>query len=139
MVGADGWHSVVNAAVRPDRYNEKPPLLAAYYSNWSGLPTDGNFEVHIRPNRGFGAAPTHDGLTIVVGGWGGLPGNEHACASPSLAAGMRPIRTVGAPGPVMTPGCPVWSVMRAAAGMSVEEDCGGLDLTGGTTVDGDVS
>jgi 2-polyprenyl-6-methoxyphenol hydroxylase-like FAD-dependent oxidoreductase len=69
VVGADGWHSVVNAAVQPERYHEKPPLLAAYYSYWSGLPTDGRFEVHIRPHRGFGAAPTHDGLTIVVGGW----------------------------------------------------------------------
>jgi len=69
VVGADGWHSVVTAAVQPERYHEKPPLLAAYYSYWSGLPTDGRFEVHIRPHRGFGAAPTHDGLTIVVGGW----------------------------------------------------------------------
>ena len=30
---------------------------------------EGRFETYIRPNRGFAAAPTHDGLTITVGGW----------------------------------------------------------------------
>lgn len=30
---------------------------------------DGRFETYIRPNRGFAAAPTHDGLTLTVGGW----------------------------------------------------------------------
>ena len=69
VVGADGWHSVVSAAVQPERYNEKPPLLAAYYSYWSGLPIDGRFEIYVRPRRGFGAAPTHDGLTLIIGGW----------------------------------------------------------------------
>jgi flavin-dependent dehydrogenase len=69
VIGADGWHSVIAEAVRPERYNEKPPLLAAYYSYWSGLPVDGRFEIHIRPYRGFGAVPTHDDLTLVIGGW----------------------------------------------------------------------
>jgi 2-polyprenyl-6-methoxyphenol hydroxylase-like FAD-dependent oxidoreductase len=69
VVGADGWHSAVSAAVQPERYNEKPPLLAAYYSYWSGLPIDGRFEIYVRPRRGFGAAPTHDGLTLIIGGW----------------------------------------------------------------------
>lgn len=69
VVGADGWHSLVAEAVQPERYNEKPPLLAAYYSYWSGLPIDGRFEIYIRPQRGFAAAPTHDDLTLIVGGW----------------------------------------------------------------------
>ena len=30
---------------------------------------DGRFETYIRPHRGFAAAPTHDGLTLIVGGW----------------------------------------------------------------------
>ena len=30
---------------------------------------DGRFETYIRPHRGFAAAPTHDGLTLTVGGW----------------------------------------------------------------------
>jgi 2-polyprenyl-6-methoxyphenol hydroxylase-like FAD-dependent oxidoreductase len=69
VVGADGRHSRVAEAVRPEQYNEKPPLLAPYYSYWSGLPMDGRFETYIRPNRGFAAAPTHNGLTLTVGGW----------------------------------------------------------------------
>jgi 2-polyprenyl-6-methoxyphenol hydroxylase-like FAD-dependent oxidoreductase len=69
VVGADGRYSVVAEAVRPERYNERPPLLAAYYTYWSGLPMDGRFETYIRSRRGFAAAPTHDGLTLTVGGW----------------------------------------------------------------------
>jgi 2-polyprenyl-6-methoxyphenol hydroxylase-like FAD-dependent oxidoreductase len=30
---------------------------------------DGRFETYIRDRRGFGAAPTHDGLTMVIAGW----------------------------------------------------------------------
>ena len=55
--------------VRPDQYHERPPLLAGYYTYWSGLPIDGRFETYIRAHRGFAAAPTHDGLTLTVGGW----------------------------------------------------------------------
>lgn len=69
VIGADGWHSRVVDATRPERYNEKPPLLAAYYSYWSGLPMNGRFEIYIRPNRAFAAVPTHDNLTLIVGGW----------------------------------------------------------------------
>ncbi|HJR21505.1 MAG TPA: NAD(P)/FAD-dependent oxidoreductase [Dongiaceae bacterium] len=69
VVGADGLRSIVADAVRPDRYDEKPILLAAYYSYWSGLPMDGRFETYIRDKRGFGVAPTHDGLTMIIAGW----------------------------------------------------------------------
>ena len=69
VVGADGRYSLVAEAVRPEQYNEKPPLLAPYYTYWSGLPMDGRFETYIRPHRGFAAAPTHNGLTLTVGGW----------------------------------------------------------------------
>ena len=69
VVGADGRYSLVAQAVRPEQYNEKPPLLAAYYTYWSGLPIDGRFDTYIRPHRGFAVAPTHDGLTLTVGGW----------------------------------------------------------------------
>jgi 2-polyprenyl-6-methoxyphenol hydroxylase-like FAD-dependent oxidoreductase len=68
VVGADGRHSLVAQAVRPQQYNEKPPLLAPYYTYWSGLPNE-SFDTYIRPHRGFAVAPTHDGLTITVGGW----------------------------------------------------------------------
>jgi 2-polyprenyl-6-methoxyphenol hydroxylase-like FAD-dependent oxidoreductase len=69
IIGADGRHSLVADAVRPEQYHEKPPLLAPYYTYWSGLPVDGRFETYIRSHRGFAAAPTHDGLTMTVGGW----------------------------------------------------------------------
>jgi flavin-dependent dehydrogenase len=69
VIGADGRQSRVAAAVRPEQYNEKPPLLASYYSYWSGLPMKGRFETYIRPQRGFAAVPTHDGLTLVIAGW----------------------------------------------------------------------
>ena len=42
-----------------------------------------------------------------VGGCGGVDGIEHTCMSPTTAAGIPPISTVGTPGPWTTPGCPV--------------------------------
>ena len=69
VIGADGRNSAVADAVVPEKYRERPPLLAPYYSYWSGLPMAGRFETYIRPNRGFAAVPTHDGLTIVIAGW----------------------------------------------------------------------
>jgi len=69
VVGADGRHSVVAEAVRPEQYDDKPALLAGYYSYWSGLPMEGRFEQYIREQRGFAAVPTHDDLTLVIAGW----------------------------------------------------------------------
>jgi 2-polyprenyl-6-methoxyphenol hydroxylase-like FAD-dependent oxidoreductase len=69
VIGADGRYSLVAETVQGEQYNEKSPLLAAYYTYWSNLPMDGRFETYIRAHRGFGAAPTHDGLTLTVGGW----------------------------------------------------------------------
>jgi 2-polyprenyl-6-methoxyphenol hydroxylase-like FAD-dependent oxidoreductase len=69
VIGADGLLSLVARAVAAERYHEKAPLLAAYYSYWSGLPMEGRFEVYNRPRRAFGAWPTNDGLTLVIGGW----------------------------------------------------------------------
>jgi 2-polyprenyl-6-methoxyphenol hydroxylase-like FAD-dependent oxidoreductase len=69
VVGADGRHSLVARAVQPEQYRQQPPLQVSYYSYWSGLPMDGRFETYIRPGRGFAAWPTHDDLTLVIGGW----------------------------------------------------------------------
>ena len=70
VVGADGRHSRVANAVRPEHYEELPPLTPAYYAYWSGLPVDG-FETYVRADdgRGWAAMPTHDGLTCVIVGW----------------------------------------------------------------------
>lgn len=69
VVGADGRHSFVAEALNAPRYDEKPALLVAYYSYWSGLPMEGRFEQYIRARRGFAAAPTHDGLTMIIVAW----------------------------------------------------------------------
>ena len=69
VVGADGRHSMVSEAVHAEQYREKPPLLAGYYSYWSGLPMDGRFESYIRDKRAFAVVPTHDDLTLVIAGW----------------------------------------------------------------------
>jgi 2-polyprenyl-6-methoxyphenol hydroxylase-like FAD-dependent oxidoreductase len=69
VIGADGRHSLLAATVQAEQYHDKPPLLAAYYTYWSNLPMNGRFETYIRPGSGFAAAPTHDGLTMVVLGW----------------------------------------------------------------------
>jgi 2-polyprenyl-6-methoxyphenol hydroxylase-like FAD-dependent oxidoreductase len=69
VVGADGLHSLVARAVKPETYNERPPLLCGYYTYWSDLPMEGHFLTCIRRYRGFGAAPTNDGLTLVIAGW----------------------------------------------------------------------
>jgi flavin-dependent dehydrogenase len=69
VVGADGLGSTVAGAVRPEQYDEKPPLCVGYYSYWSGLPMDGRSEFYIRDRRAFAAWPTHEDLTLIIGGW----------------------------------------------------------------------
>jgi flavin-dependent dehydrogenase len=69
VVGADGLRSLVARAGDAERYREKAPLLAAYYSYWSGLPMGGRFEAYTRPHRAFAAWPTNGDLTLVIGGW----------------------------------------------------------------------
>jgi len=68
VIGADGRSSSVAKAVGPEHYNEKAPLQYSYYTYWSDLPVDG-FEIFVRPDRGFAAVGTNDGLTLVVAGW----------------------------------------------------------------------
>jgi flavin-dependent dehydrogenase len=68
VVGADGRQSRVARAVAAEQYLEKPRLQWAYYTYWRDLPVDG-FSTVIRPDRGWGAFPTNDGLTLVVVGW----------------------------------------------------------------------
>jgi 2-polyprenyl-6-methoxyphenol hydroxylase-like FAD-dependent oxidoreductase len=69
VVGADGLRSLVARSVDAERYREKPPLLAGYYTYWSGLPMDGRFMDWSLPNRGMAAWPTNDDLTLVIAGW----------------------------------------------------------------------
>ena len=69
VVGADGWHSTVAEAVRPEQYDDKPALLAGYYSYWSGLPMAGRAENYGGERRGFLAVPTHAEQTLVIVAW----------------------------------------------------------------------
>jgi 2-polyprenyl-6-methoxyphenol hydroxylase-like FAD-dependent oxidoreductase len=69
VVGADGLRSLVARTVQAEQYNEKPPLLAAYYTYFSGLPMDGRFIDWTLPSRGMAAWPTNDDLTLVIAGW----------------------------------------------------------------------
>jgi flavin-dependent dehydrogenase len=69
VIGADGRFSKVAEAVKTEAYEEKAPILAGYYSYWSGLPTEGRFEAYALPMRSFAAWATNDDLTLVVGGW----------------------------------------------------------------------
>ena len=68
VIGADGRNSHVANIVQPEHYHDKPMLQSSYYTYWSGLPVDG-FEIVVRPDRGWGALPTNDGLTLLVVGW----------------------------------------------------------------------
>jgi flavin-dependent dehydrogenase len=68
VIGADGTNSRVARMVDAPRYNEKPALQCSYYTFWRDLDIEG-METVIRPDRGWGAIPTNDGLTVVVVGW----------------------------------------------------------------------
>lgn len=68
VIGADGRNSHVARAVHPPQYHDKPMLQWSYYTYWSNLPVDG-FETVIRPDRGWAAVRTNDGLTMLVVGW----------------------------------------------------------------------
>jgi len=81
VVGADGRNSIVADTVAPQKYNERPALLAPYYMYCSGLPMSGCYETYMLRNRGLAAAPTHEGLTIVIVAW---PYSEFAAGKHDL-------------------------------------------------------
>lgn len=70
VVGADGRSSIVARSVDPESYDERPSRAAMYYAYWSDLPTDG-FETTLRAehHRGWAAAQTNDGLTVLPFAW----------------------------------------------------------------------
>lgn len=69
VVGADGLHSLVARAAKPEQYHDKAPLEAGYYTYWSGLPMNGRFEAYDRGDRVWAVWPTHDDLTLVIVCW----------------------------------------------------------------------
>jgi flavin-dependent dehydrogenase len=63
VIGADGRHSLLAKAVKPDAYHVRPVLTCAYYTYWEGVELDLG-EMYGRPDRAIGAWPTNDGLTM---------------------------------------------------------------------------
>ena len=110
VIGADGANSRVAKAVEPEQYHDKPILQAGYYTYFTDLPVDG-FEITIRPDRGWAALPTNDGLTLVVLGW---PYAEHTANKPtSKATSSRP-SSCRRPSPNESAPRPGWTASTAA-------------------------
>ncbi len=68
VVGADGVHSFVAAAVQAPRYDAWPFGACAYYSYFDGLRQD-DLELYLRAHCALGGAPTGDGLHLVMVNW----------------------------------------------------------------------
>jgi 2-polyprenyl-6-methoxyphenol hydroxylase-like FAD-dependent oxidoreductase len=85
VIGADGRNSHVAKAMHAEESQTKPRLQYAYYTYFTGLPME-RMETYIRPGRGFGVAPTHDGRTIVVTGW---PYDEAAAYKADVEGNFR--------------------------------------------------
>ncbi len=65
VIGADGLHSRVAAAVQPAEYNTRPGTTCGYYSYWSGIPDEGA-AITWGPERIVFRFPTNDGLTCLA-------------------------------------------------------------------------
>jgi 2-polyprenyl-6-methoxyphenol hydroxylase-like FAD-dependent oxidoreductase len=68
VVGADGVHSVIARAVKPEEYNARPAMGCGYYAYYSGVPMDGA-EVHWKGDCIVFGFPTNGGETCVVVEW----------------------------------------------------------------------
>src|SRR3954454_16416449 len=68
VVGADGRNSHVAKLAGAAAYAERPRQQYSYYTYWQDMPVD-SFGTWIRPDRGWAAIPTNDGLTLLVLGW----------------------------------------------------------------------
>jgi flavin-dependent dehydrogenase len=67
-VGADGRNSRVARIVQAPEYECVPPLLAWFFSYWSGVAHDG-LEIHVTRNCARFSAPTNDGLLLLFVAW----------------------------------------------------------------------
>ena len=133
VVGADGKHSLVAKAVRPEEYEQRPSRMAMYYAYWSDLPARG-FDTYIRDEagRGWAHVSTHDGLSVLPFGWpleefhanrGDIEGNFFATVdlAPQFAervrAAKRESRFIGTaelPGYFRKPHGPGWALVGDA-------------------------
>jgi flavin-dependent dehydrogenase len=65
VIGADGRHSVVAAAVGAEQYNARPVMTCCYYSYWRDVPPHVS-TMRPRPGRVMVSTPTNDGLTLAL-------------------------------------------------------------------------
>jgi flavin-dependent dehydrogenase len=68
VIGADGTRSAIARMVDAPAYNEQPATSCAYYSYWSDVPMQAA-ELYPRQERMLIAAPTNDGLTLLIAYW----------------------------------------------------------------------
>ncbi len=68
VVGADGIRSVIARMVGAPTYHEHPASSCAYYTYWSDVPMPA-VELYPRQERMVVAAPTNDGLTMIIVYW----------------------------------------------------------------------
>ena len=68
VVGADGVRSMIAQMVGASSYSEQPASACTYYTYWSNVPMPG-VELYPRPERMVIAAPTNDGLTMIIIYW----------------------------------------------------------------------
>jgi flavin-dependent dehydrogenase len=69
VIGADGRNSVIAKMVDAPKYNEKPAVACYYYSYWSGLKNDGDWQGYGMVDTATAAWPTNDGLMLVLAAW----------------------------------------------------------------------
>lgn len=68
VVGADGMRSMIAQMVSAPTYSEQPASACTYYTYWSNVPMPA-VELYPRPERMVVAAPTNDGLTMIIIYW----------------------------------------------------------------------
>jgi flavin-dependent dehydrogenase len=68
VIGADGRHSRIAAAVRAPVYDAYPAVACWYFSYWSGVAGDA-LEIYARRDRVIFMFPTNDRLAAIFVGW----------------------------------------------------------------------
>lgn len=68
VIGADGMRSMIAQMVSAPSYNEQPASACTYYTYWRNVPMT-VVELYPRPERMMIAAPTNDGLTMIIIYW----------------------------------------------------------------------
>ena len=133
VIGADGKHSILAKAVRPEHYNEVAQLQTGYYAYWSGLPVERLRDLHPRRTRARLRRDPHPRRPDVPGRWlayaqfrptatttrattcgcsSSPPPSPNGCAAPSARRGSR--RSATCTGSSARPYGPGWALVGDA-------------------------